>query len=341
MDETIINYRFPFTPFPTGWFRIDWSHALKPAGVKPLRYLGRDLVLFRTKSGRACVLDAHCPHLGAHLGYGGKVINEEIQCPFHGWQLDTNGSCTTIPQTDRKPPAACVRSWPVREANGVIMLYYDPDASSPEWDIPLLEESGSHEWTQFRPGASWRIRTHVQELGENGMDKAHFPFLHPQQTISMRSEGIEIDKHVLVHRTFQNYRVFGLAKFLVDEVCGPLDLTLYGLGMAVNRTCVDAKIKLYYTFVFFFTPVDEETTEVTCMLSMKKTRSRFISHLLLNKAIAEGEHTIDQDVPIWENKIYRARPLLSETDGPIMKYRNWARQFYPQGNATRVEHDEQ
>ena len=79
---------------------------------------------------------------------------------------------------------------------------------------------------------------------------------------------------------------------------------------------------------FFFTPVDEEHTEVHCMLTMRKMPMPFANSILLRKAIGEGKKTIDQDVPIWENKVYRERPGLCEADGPIMQYRRWASQFY-------------
>jgi hypothetical protein len=36
---------------------------------------------------------------------------------------------------------------------------------------------------------------------------------------------------------------------------------------------------------------------------------------------------VEEDIPIWENKIYRARPLYSEGDGPISALRRWSRQF--------------
>lgn len=255
-------------------------------------------------------------------------MGENIQCPFHGWRLNSSGECIEIPYCEKIPPKARTRAWPVTENNGVIFVYHDNAGLPPDWSIPDLEETSSPEWSEFQHGARWRIRTHLQELGENGMDKAHFSFLHPQQTKHMRSESTEEHGPVFIHRTFQHYQVFGFARMFTDEVSGPLDLTLYGLGMAVNRTCVDAKIKLYYTFVFFFTPIDDEHTEVSCMLSMKKTGGLLATHLLLKKAIREGQRTIDQDVPIWENKVYREKPALCKADGPIMRYRNWARQFY-------------
>ena len=61
------DYRYPFAPFPSGWYFIAESASLAPGDVVPMRWFGRDLVLYRTASGQAVVADAHCPHMGAHL----------------------------------------------------------------------------------------------------------------------------------------------------------------------------------------------------------------------------------------------------------------------------------
>ena len=91
-------------PIPNGWFAVAWSRELTRATCRPLFYFGQELVLFRTRSGQARVLDAYCPHLGAHLGQGGRVIGETVRCPFHGWQYDgTTGACVHIPYCERIP----------------------------------------------------------------------------------------------------------------------------------------------------------------------------------------------------------------------------------------------
>ena len=53
--------------------------------------------MFRTISGKVHVLDAFCVHFGAHIGVGGSVIGEDVRCPFHSWQFDGNGVCTSVP----------------------------------------------------------------------------------------------------------------------------------------------------------------------------------------------------------------------------------------------------
>ena len=96
----------------------------------------------------------------------------------------------------------------------------------------------------------------------------------------------------------------------------------------MNRARVRLGIDLHYLFMFLFTPVDEARVEVTGVFSMKRVRNRLVTWLLTKKAMREGGRTITEDIPIWEHKVYRGAPLLCDGDGPIMRYRQWTRQFY-------------
>ena len=58
-------------PIPNGWFAVAFSRDLVAGDVQAIHYFGQDLVLFRGRDGAARVLDAYCPHVGAHLGEGG------------------------------------------------------------------------------------------------------------------------------------------------------------------------------------------------------------------------------------------------------------------------------
>ena len=65
--------RIPAWMVPSGWFVVGWSHELASGDVKPLKVFGQELVLYRSTGGELRCLEATCQHLGAHLGYGGKV----------------------------------------------------------------------------------------------------------------------------------------------------------------------------------------------------------------------------------------------------------------------------
>ena len=76
------------------------------------------------------------------------------------------------------------------------------------------------------------------------------------------------------------------------------------------------------------TPVDDEITEITLHFSMiaLEDEATTASIAELNDEVTNAQFV--QDVPIWENKIYRERPPLTAVDGPIAQYRRWFRQFY-------------
>jgi phenylpropionate dioxygenase-like ring-hydroxylating dioxygenase large terminal subunit len=315
-------------PFPDGWFRVARSTEVPARAVRPLRYFGRDLVLFRGEDGRARVLDAHCPHLGAHLGHGGTVEGDALRCPFHGWLIGGDGACVQIPYARTVPPRARIGTWPVREVNGLVMVYYHARGKPPAWELPALPELTMPGWTPLRPGHRWRIRAHIQDVAENGVDTAHMPLVHRGQTEAIASEALETDGPVLVHHMAHQYRLFPLARWLGARVAGPLEITYYGLGVAVNRARVQAGLTLSYLFLFTFTPVDEHEVEVDSLLSMQRVVNPLVTWALGAKALREGRKTIDQDVPIFEHKIHRPEPPLVEGDGPVMQYRRWARQFY-------------
>ena len=117
-------------PIPFGWFAVAYSNELEPGGVTPTFLFDQHQVLFRTESGDVRMLEAFCPHLGAHLGHGGKVVGERIACPFHGWQLDGDGAVGEVPYAEAMPRRAqegnCLYSYPVQERNQMIWAWYHP-----------------------------------------------------------------------------------------------------------------------------------------------------------------------------------------------------------------------
>lgn len=56
-----------------------------------------DSILRRTQSNAVSIIEAFCPHLGADLTKGGKVINDCLECPFHNWAFSGDGVCQSIP----------------------------------------------------------------------------------------------------------------------------------------------------------------------------------------------------------------------------------------------------
>lgn len=306
--------RFPF-PLPNGWFAVAWADELEPGGVRPLRYFGRDLVLFRSEEGRAHVLDAYCPHLGAHLGHGGAVEGESLRCPFHGWTFDGAGRCTGVPYAERIPTKASLPSWPVTERNGYLYVWHHAGGEEPWFDVPVVPEVGHADWSPLRK-YRWRVRSRNQELAENSVDRAHFRYVHGMANVP--DAEVSVEGHVL--------RSLSRGKMPTPRgvVEGAIDSQSHGFGSGFTRFTGIAETVL----VASASPVDEEEVDVRFAFTVKSAEGYDADRGVGAAIIQNIVQQMEEDIPIWENKIYRPRPVLCDGDGPIMKLRRWAQQFY-------------
>lgn len=329
-----MNPRFPFSPYPSGWFAIARSGDLLPKAVLPLRWFGQDMVLFRTEDGQARLAEAFCPHLGAHLGHGGTVQGQSLRCPFHGWCFDgESGRCTEIPFARKIPPRARIATWPVREVDGMVLVYREGRdgglaGQPPSWEIPSVQ---SDEWTDATY-FSWKLRTCCQEILENTVDAAHLPTVHaasrparyvpPDPADSTASADGPTLRHTLQIQWDGAY--IGAPGTELDV---ELSIRCHGLGVIFVDTFV-AAMGMRARQRLYITPLDEEHVQLTAALHVRRLESPETTQLVERMWSDAFQADFVKDFPIWENKAYKAQPLLSEADGPVALLRRWARQFY-------------
>jgi nitrite reductase/ring-hydroxylating ferredoxin subunit len=307
--------RFPF-PIPDGWFAVAFADEIARGQAKPIHYFGLELVLFRGEDGTARVFDAHCPHLGAHLGIGGRVEGEGLRCPFHGWRYDGSGRCVEVPYARKIPPKARVRAWPVVEKNGLIAVWRHARGEPPSWPAPDVPDYGSAEWTPPER-REWIVRSCAQELAENSVDAAHFRFVHKTNTVPV-TETAEIRGHVL---RVVSHNVVATPR---GEQRGRIEIEAHGLGVGFTRFSGIADLLV----VPCGTPIDEERTHMRLQFSVRKLQDSDATRGVGKAFIAEIERQFAQDIPIWENKAHLPQPLLVEGEAPLALLRRWARQFY-------------
>lgn len=121
-------------------------------------FLGLDLAVFRGDDGRVHVIDAYCPHLGANFAAGGRVFDNCIECPFHGWRFSgDDGKCKKIPYSEKSlylylrknenltliflvPETARVKAFNTLELNGFIYIWHHAEGIEPTWQPPELQD---------------------------------------------------------------------------------------------------------------------------------------------------------------------------------------------------------
>jgi nitrite reductase/ring-hydroxylating ferredoxin subunit len=310
--------RYPFPATPNGWYALCQSAELALSEVRPLRYFGRELVAFRGTDGGARVFAAHCPHLGAHLGYGGRVEGDGIRCPFHGWRFDGAGCVVEVPGLGKAPPPVRTQRYPVRECNGFVHVWLHEAGSEPSYDV-LCYRKDESEWTPWRVNA-YRVRVHVQDMTENILDRSHFWSVHDMQPpasgrfeVSFDGPRMVVDQDIQVTAVSKG----GVAISSRSTSCGP------GLvAVEVKQGSLD--LLTYITQ----TPIDDELTDVRLHFSMRRLADEAATLVIAEANDRITNDQFRQDVAIWEHKTWLPKPRLSAVDGPVTRYREWFAQFY-------------
>jgi hypothetical protein len=122
-------------------------------------------------------------------------------------------------------------------------------------------------------------------------------------------------------------RLFGLvlSKFEFE-----FETEIYGLGYSVVNVSVP---RFHVTARMWVLPtaLDEERLVLRLALRLKKWKTgagSLLSTVIAYMIMSGFVHDARQDFPIWENKRYMPVPALARGDGPVGKYRQWAKQFY-------------
>ena len=144
--------------------------------IKAARLLGEDLVVYRDKSGRYGVVAEQCPHRKASLAFG-RVDEDGIRCPYHGWKFDCTGKCLEMPA---EPESGGFKdkikhvAYPAERLGGLIWTYMGPQPAPllPRWDV-LAWDNGKR-WVQKHEiyKCNW-----LQPM-ENSVDPSHLYWLH-------------------------------------------------------------------------------------------------------------------------------------------------------------------
>ena len=150
----------------------------KDLGDVPLAVtiMGEHLIVFRDGSGRIGLLERNCSHRNTSLEFG-RIRERGIQCCYHGWHYDVDGTILDIPT---EPTDSTLKhrlfhgAYPTHEFGGLVFAYMglpDKKPTFPRYDF--MEFPGE----VLEPGR-WKVPCNWLQVRENTQDPVHIVFLH-------------------------------------------------------------------------------------------------------------------------------------------------------------------
>ena len=253
------------------WYPVLESSALKKKSLGIKRF-GQNWVVWRDASGAPKLLSATCPHRGASLA-GGRIIEGEIECPWHGFRFDGEGVCQLMPcegSEARIPRAMNLSAEVIRERHDMIWMWWgDEQTRYPE--IPFFDDIPAG------PGfteSSYILPYHYSRMIETNLDLHHTPFVHGN-IIPVGTRMMDFESHSEGDRIYSSGSLVkekSLARGDTKGMPFRADLILPNLGLVM----ITANLHI----IVCATPVDEEHSWLWFRYRQTYTKNALLGKLL-------------------------------------------------------------
>ncbi len=162
--------------FPlNAWYIAAWSHEVGRREILARTVCNNPMAMWRKADGQIAAVDDACWHRLAPLSLG-KIVGDEIECPYHGLRFDGKGACTFMPSQDSISPNARVRFFPTLEKFRFVFVWPgDPEKADPAL-VPDLHWNDDPAWAG--DGKTMFAKCDYRLFIDNLMDLTHETFVH-------------------------------------------------------------------------------------------------------------------------------------------------------------------
>jgi phenylpropionate dioxygenase-like ring-hydroxylating dioxygenase large terminal subunit len=164
--------RAPVSALPGHWYVACLSRQL---GQRPMArtVCGIPLALFRDARRLPVALLDRCPHRNVPLS-AGHARDGLLECCYHGWRFDGDGTCRAVPGLVGDPDRRARRAaaYPTVEQDGFVWVQPQAGAGAP-YRFRHVDDAG---YTTVRRHVRFEAGLHAAV--ENTLDVPHTAFLH-------------------------------------------------------------------------------------------------------------------------------------------------------------------
>ena len=158
------------------WYVAGWSEDYGRI-LKPEKYLGENIVIYRKQDGTPAALENACPHRKVPLS-NGTLAEDNIICAYHGLTFNDKGQCIDSPtQRGMTPRRAVVRSYPIIDKYRLLWIWMgDPELADPDKIFPI--DNFENPMWGSTDGGVLDIKCNYLWVCDNLLDPSHVAWVH-------------------------------------------------------------------------------------------------------------------------------------------------------------------
>jgi phenylpropionate dioxygenase-like ring-hydroxylating dioxygenase large terminal subunit len=301
-----------------GWYQIAFERDLQ-ADVSSVPVGDRRLLIVRS-GGEINVYDATCPHRGADLGVGGKLVDPRVlTCPYHGHRIALGGE---------GGGPYCVAKYPSLVRSGLIFALVGDFAIGKLPDmLDYLERTH-----KIFAGFTKTIKVPPEMVIENAFDWAHFPPVHDVLKVEYGEPTVEDGVFTATTKLRVGPSMWqggGDGSHHDDgttfiEV--PLLARAYSPNLTITQVAVGGGDHPHFV-IASAVPMLDGTSTIRLSVAMPVIEGFDPPQELADVIMQFESMGLEQDRPVWENLALNATPKYTAEDDNVLKYRKFCERF--------------
>ncbi len=297
------------------WYPACLQEELEKQNPLRRKILGRELVVYRTESGKIGVIEDRCCHRNVNLSLG-YVKGEHLKCAYHGWEFNETGACVHIPSLPEDkpiPPVCRVGTYPVRSDYRMVWVFIGNPELAGRTELPPMPEMD----TLPRVYNYHYFKADLKLVAESLIDAYHINHVHRNSigTFMGNLHSGQVDFHIRKGSDWLTgmYERMNEGSFFEKLYFGFTKTIETHFGFWFPHTSkLDIRFPKRNMIIYeHFYPVDEETIcmcQITLWKNIFPTMPRFARRFMLNKSVT----IVEEDLIFLEN----SREVKSRTGKP-------------------------
>lgn len=174
----------PQNKYDLSWYVVSETKDLEYGKPKKITVWGKDYVIWKTSDNQYKALENVCSHRGVELSRG-CIINNEIQCPYHGFQFSGTGNLTTVPGLNFEPSLVYnIPRYSLVEKNGWLYLntfqipWNITDAQMDTLNSNIFVEPEAYDKNMSVVLLNKVFNSYGRVVSENSLDVMHIGYVH-------------------------------------------------------------------------------------------------------------------------------------------------------------------